>query len=105
MQETTLHFLSNLAPVVQIVVGIAALIIFWEPIAQRLGWKKSDPSKQESVPLWAQTLIMHFNHETTDGQKRLEEGMGDLQKTSNRSVQLLEEIKEYGIPCRDSKVK
>lgn len=98
-----LKFLSSLAPVVQIIIVIGLAIVFWEPIAQKIGWKKNEKDKQEPVPLWAQTLIAHFNHETTEGQNRIEEGINELKESSGRSVRLLEEMKEYGIPCRNDK--
>lgn len=47
-----------------------------------------------------QELSAHFNHETTDNQKRIETGLDKLLEQQSGATQILKEIKEYGIKCR-----
>lgn len=96
--EQLLSIASGLTPVLQVVLIAVLAIIFWEPIAQRLGWKEE---KEEKMPPWANTLVQHFNHETTDAQEKIIEHLEILHEKSDRSNQLLEEILKYGITCRN----
>jgi UDP-3-O-acyl-N-acetylglucosamine deacetylase len=45
-------------------------------------------------------LSLHFNHETTDNQNRIAASIEHMHDKQDAAVQLLREIKEYGIKCR-----
>lgn len=45
-------------------------------------------------------LSLHFNHETTDNQKNIQDGIGKILEQQSDATQVLKEIKEYGIKCR-----
>ena len=101
--EALLSFLSGLAPLVQLSVIVAALIVFRKSIIKQLGWQ-TDEEKQadieREVPSWAQELLLHFNHDTTKQWDDVGNDVKEMHSKQDRVVRLLEEIKEYGIICR-----
>jgi len=55
-------------------------------------------------------LAGHFNHDTTElltsikgGISKLDESHEEIKDKQKEGLQLLKEIKEYGLPCRDKK--
>lgn len=116
-----LKVVSEVKDWVTLVAGIAFMIIFWEPIAQKLGWKGRNTNetagavnlssaKREVMAdfrnaiaplhLEMQQLSQHFNHETTDNQKDIQAALEAIHETTTATSQILKEIKEYGIKCR-----
>ena len=89
--EQLLTIASGLTPVLQVVLIVILAVIFWEPIAQKIGWKEE---KKEEMPSWAAQLMDYYNHSTTD---KLNE-IHDEVKEANRT---LEEMKTYGISLRE----
>lgn len=47
-----------------------------------------------------EVLTKHFNHETTSELGDLREGIDKMHEKQDKVVQILSEIKEYGIKCR-----
>ncbi len=104
--QDLLSLATGLTPILQIVLTVVLAIIFWEPIAQRIGWKPKEEA-MESTPAWASQLTLHYNHETTDaliGIRETQEKTNDLVRDHNRLdervIILLEEIQKYGVKCR-----
>lgn len=95
--QGVLAIASGLSPILQIILAVILAVIFWEPIAQRMGWQEK---KEEKTPDWAGILIQHFNHDTTDNQTKIESHLQIMHEKQDKVVQLLGEIKEYGIKCR-----
>jgi hypothetical protein len=73
--EALLRLVGSLAPWLQLVVFLVIVVVFRgeiaEAIRKALGIRKGEEEKQEKVPVWAQTLTAHFNHETTDNQNSI----------------------------------
>lgn len=94
--EILLNFISSLAPVVQIIVCLFLIVIFRKELAalikKAVGLKEDEANKQEKVPIWAQTLIGHFNHETTDNQGRLEQGLEALHAKQDAVIKSLDKL-------------
>lgn len=75
---------GSLAPVLQVVVIVILAIIFWKPIAQKLGWKGGDRSAGEEIVAEVRNITQGFqssldylgqyaNHETTEHTEILRE--------------------------------
>ena len=47
-----------------------------------------------------QTLSQHFNHETTDNQIKIDSKLDSLTRGQDRLIQIMSEIKEYGVKIR-----
>lgn len=97
----------------QVVGGGAAIFILfflWQAGLIKIPFLKQSGKGEEQVPPWADKLIQHFNHETTEQNREIKEA---LDKFGNKleehddiereTLVLLREIKEYGVPCRERK--
>lgn len=107
-----LKFISSLAPWVQLVLCIVLALIFreqiWDLVKKALRVKETESAKQEMVPVWAQTLIAHFNHETTDNQKSISEGISNIHikqdsmaKDISKIAENIDDMRVNGIRIRD----
>lgn len=91
---------------------IAFMIIFWEPIAQRLGWKKKETDDTQNEvnserrnalqPVLSQLELMTNNHldhvqKSLDG---LHEKHDVVARTQDKLLYVLEDLKNNGIKCR-----
>ncbi len=108
---------------VTLLAAVAFMFIFWEPIAQRLGWKKPEENKPEEAlgaetvaairnlmaPLFSemQLLSQHFNHETTDQWDEVRADLKTLHtkhdahdRRHDKIEYMLDDIKSNGIRCR-----
>lgn len=101
--EGLLTIASGLSPLLQLFLIVMFGIIFWEPIAQRIGWK----SKNDEIPPYIATLLeqqdtltQHFNHDTTSHQEEIKAHLETMHEKQDKAVQILTEIKEYGLKCR-----
>lgn len=75
-------------------------------------WNREEQA--EPTPLWAESLLQHFNHETTEQNmeanialKEIKETQRDIlnmirdgNRLQERVIILLENFDKYGIPCR-----
>lgn len=78
----------------------------WGLISDRFG-REEEEEEGEEVPAWAERLIGYYNHDTTDSQTKILDGLSELksfQLEHNRlesdNNKKLDEILKYGVPCR-----
>lgn len=67
--ESLLTILTEAKDWVILVSAVAFMIIFWEPIAQKFGYKKNrngNGNGYKSLEAKIHSLSLHYNHETTD---------------------------------------
>lgn len=105
--ESLLPLLQGLTPVLQVILLISLAVIFWEPIAMKIGWRKAEEDEEEVVPMWAQTLLQHHNHDQTEQNERIIRGLDAMSAKQDKfaeamtqQTQLLGEIVRYGVKCR-----
>lgn len=99
-----LKVVSEIKDWVTLLAAVAFMIIFWEPIAQRIGWKKpkeietniglSADFRNALQPLLGQmeVLSQHFNHETTDQNDKIVEildKVSSVQQNQCRKIDML----------------
>lgn len=98
--DIPLQLLSGLSPIVQILVVIA-VIIYRKEIALWLNGEGGDRNPiLEDLLSQMRVLTLHFNHETTDGQRQIIDGIGDMKEKQSETNALLHEFKDYGIRMR-----
>ena len=64
------------------------------------GASKAKKEIDQSVPHWAQDLLKHHNHEQTEQNARIIEGLGRIEGTLNKLVTFNETVKEFGVKMR-----
>lgn len=96
--EALLAIVQGLSPIVQLVLVVGFLIIFWKPIAQQLGWVGED---DEKVPIWAVELLQHFNHDTTNQNDKIVQMLEQSHDMHKSTLQVLGEMQKYGLKCRN----
>lgn len=115
--------IGGLAPVLQVILIIALSIIFWKPIALKLGYKEKNPKRNEVEELVAEfrnslqgyqmgldELSQYANHETTEHTTLLRE----IRDSLNQNTEMMrsnfqaihgkhDEWDRRGIPTADCK--
>lgn len=102
MQEL-LSFATGLTPLLQVGLIVILVIIFKDQIAEKLFGDREDGVKRSTLTSLhneMSELSQHFNHETTDQNSDIKNAILALGVKQDRAVQILSEIKEYGIKCR-----
>ncbi len=123
--EALLSLFSGLGQFSQVLLVVLICIVFWEPIAERIGWKKKDdPDEEEGSVLsllltQMQTLSEHYNHDTTEiltgirgALQQLANGIDLMNKNQEalikdhaESQELLRQFDKFGVKVRDCDVK
>lgn len=111
---------------VTLLAAISFMIIFWEPIAERLGWKKAVPAREfagmedivrevqadtrnamQPLLMEMQQLRQYANHETTEHLEKLEDSFQQFRSTQLQQcskldlvVDVLQDISRNGIRIR-----
>ncbi len=118
--EALLAVFNGLGPLLQIVLLIVVCVIFWEPIAERIGWKPKGEQDDPAALLLAQmqTLTQHFNHDTTsiltdirastqktaEALETMNKILAELMKDHAESQELLRQFDKFGVKVRDCDV-
>ncbi len=120
--DAVLAVFSGLGPLIQIIIALGALVIFWKPIAQQIGWHEKEEPEESilgQLLLQMQTLSNHYNHDTTDLLTSLDSSMkkiADSLERMNRvqeklleehgeSAELIKQFEKFGVKVRDCDVK
>lgn len=62
-------------------------------------WSKQQ-EKTEDIPVWAQHLIQHFNHDTTSQHDETHLKLENIKKDTEKIIAKTEEWDKYGIKTR-----
>lgn len=109
MTDALLASLGQMDFAQALIIVLLGMLFFKEVILERLMPKLGLPvpagaKAEEEPPVWAQTLLDYFNHDTTAHHEESHRKLDELLRLARESKTSLDNLDKYGVKCRTKDV-